>query len=152
LSLPVGQSLSQEPNEARIGVLGYETQPLVTRIIWSAPTADSHLQGQSFLLKVEAQGFPLRPGTAVTGQLESPGNAKPGVVVPEAAVVRTGDRAWAYVQIAATQFERRQLEATMPSARGWFVTSGFATGDHIVVTGAQALLSEELKSQIQVKD
>jgi hypothetical protein len=152
LSLPAAQSLSQEPTEAGIAVLGYEAQPLVTRTIWSAPTADSHLQGQGFLLKVEAQGFPLRPGTAVTGQLETPGTAKPGVVVPEAAVVRTGDRAWAYVQIAPTQFERRQLEVTVPPARGWFVTSGFAAGDHVVVTGAQALLSEELKSQIQVKD
>jgi hypothetical protein len=73
-------------------------------------------------------------------------------VVPEAVVVRTGDHAWAYVQIAPTQFERRQLVATMPSARGWFVTSGFAAGDQVAVTGAQALLSEELKSQIQVKD
>jgi hypothetical protein len=138
--------------EARITVLGYDTHPLVASSIWYAPTADPRLQGQGFLLKVEAQGFPLRPGTAVTGHLESPGTAKPGVVVPEAAVVRTGDRAWAYVQVAPTQFERRQLEATLPAARGWFVTSGFATGDHVVVTGAQALLSEELKSQIQVKD
>jgi hypothetical protein len=152
LSLPLGQSPSQEPKEARIAVLGYETHRLVTRSIWSAPTADSHLQGQGFLLEVEAQGFPLRPGTAVTGYLESPGTAKPGVVVPEAAVVRTGDRAWTYVQIAPSKFERRQLVVTSPAARGWFVTSGFAAGDRIVVTGAQTLLSEELKSQIQVKD
>jgi hypothetical protein len=152
LSLPSGRSLSQEPTEARIAVLGYEARPLITRSVWPAPNADSHLQGQGFLLKVEAQGFSLRPGTAVTGRLESPGTAKPGVVVPEAAVVRTGDRAWAYVQIGPTQFERRQLEVTMPAARGWFVTSGFGAGDHVVVTGAQALLSEELKAQIQVKD
>jgi hypothetical protein len=152
LSLPPSQSLSQEPPEAWIAVLGYETHPLVTRSIWSAPTADPHLQGQGFLLRVEAQGLALRPGTAVTGHLQLPGTAKPGVVVPEAAVVRTGDRAWAYVQIAPTQFERRQLEVTMHAARGWFVTSRFAGGDHVVVTGAQALLSEELKSQIQVKD
>ena len=152
LSLPPGQSLAQEPTEARITVLGYDTHPLVTSSIWSAPNADSHLQGQGFLLEIEAQGFPVRPGTAVTGHLQSPGTAKQGVVVPEPAVVTTGDRAWAYVQIAPTRFERRQLEATMPAARGWFVTSGFAAGDHVVVTGAQALLSEELKSQIQVKD
>jgi len=152
LSLPPGQSLSHEPTEAQIAVLGYDKLLLVTRSIWYAPTADPHLQGQGFLLRVEAQGFPLRPGTAVTGHLESPGTATPVIVVPEAAVVRTGDRAWAYLQIAPTRFERRQLEVTMPAARGWFVTSGFAAGDHIVVTGAQALLSEELKSQIQVKD
>ncbi len=152
LSLPPGQSLSQEPTDARITVLDYDKHPLVSSSIWYAPTADTHLQGQGFLLEVEAEGFPLRPGTAVTGHLESPGTAKSGVVVPEVAVVRTGDNAWAYVQVAPTQFERRQLDATMPTARGWFVTSGFADGDHIVVTGAQALLSEELKSQIQVKD
>jgi hypothetical protein len=56
------------------------------------------------------------------------------------------------VQIAPTQFERRQLVVTSPAARGWFVTTGFTAGDRIVVAGAQALLSEELKSQIQVKD
>jgi multidrug efflux system membrane fusion protein len=152
VSLPPGQPLAGEPKEARLVVLGYETQPLVTRTIWSAPTVDSRLQGQSFLLEVERQGFPLRPGMSITAYLESPGTAKPAVEVPEAAVVRMGDRAWAYVQIAPTRFERRQLEVTMPAASGWFVRSGFEAGDRVVVTGAQALLSEELKSQIQVKD
>ncbi len=151
VSLPPGQALSGEPKEARLVVLGYETQPLVTRTIWPAPTVDSHLQGQSFLLEVERQGFPLRPGMSITAYLGSPGTAK-AVEVPEAAVVRMGDRAWAYVQIAPTRFERRQLEVTIPAARGWFVRSGFEAGDRVVVTGAQALLSEELKSQIQVKD
>src|SRR5260370_35793984 len=115
-------------------------------------TVYAHLQDKIFLMKVDAQGFPLRPGTAVTARLESPGTAKPGVVIPEAALVRTGDSAWAYVQIAPTQFERRRVVVTSHDARGWFVTSGFTASDRIVVTGPQALLSEELKSQIQVKD
>jgi hypothetical protein len=152
ISLPPGRPLLGEPKEARLVVLGYETEPLVTRTIWSAPTVDFHLQGESFLLEVERQGFPLRPGTSITAYLESPGTAKPAVEVPEAAVVRMGDRAWAYVQITPTRFERRPLEVTMPGSSGWFVRSGFAAGDRVVVTGAQALLAEELKSQIQVKD
>jgi hypothetical protein len=152
ISLPPGHSLAQEPMQARVAALGFDNNPLVTHSIWLAPTVDSHLQGQSFLLIIQAQGFPLRPGTAVTAQLESPGTAKPGVVVPEAAVVWTADRAWAYVQIAPAQFERRKLVVTGTVARGRFVTSGFAAGDRVVVTGAQALLSEELKSEIQVKD
>ncbi len=152
VSVPPGQSPIPEPTQARVAVLGYETNPLVTHSIWYAPTADSHLQGQGFLLKVEAQGFALRPGSAVTAHLGFSGTAKSGVVVPETAVVHVGDGAWAYVQIAPTQFERRQLVVTNPAASGWFVTTGFAAGDHIVVTGAQALLSEELKSQIQVTD
>jgi len=56
------------------------------------------------------------------------------------------------VQIAPTQFERRQLVVTSPAARRFLVTTGFTAGDRIVVTGAQALLSEELKSQIQIRD
>jgi hypothetical protein len=146
VSLPPGQSLAQEPTQARVAALGFDNRPLLTHSIWFAPSVDSHLQGQSFLLKVDAQEFPLRPGMAVTARLESPDAAKPGVVVPEAAVVRTGDRAWAYVQVAPTQFERRQLVVTSSAARGWFVTTGFTAGDRIIVTGAQALLSEELKS------
>ena len=152
ISLPPGQSFAQEPTQARVAALGFDNHPLLTHSIWFAPTVDPRLQGQSFLLEVEAPGFPLRPGTAITAHLESPGTAKPGVVIPEGAVVRTSDRAWAYVQMAPTQFERRQLVVTTPATRGWFVTSGFAAGDRVVVTGAQALLSEELKSQIQVGD
>ncbi len=152
ISLPPGQSFAQEPTQARVAALGFDNHPFVTHSIWFAPTVDTHLQGQSFLLKVDAQGFPLRPGTAVTARLESPGTAKPGVVIPEAAVVRTADRAWAYVQTAPTKFERERLALTNPASRGWFVTSGFAAGDRVVVTGAQALLSEEFKSLIQVGD
>jgi hypothetical protein len=152
ISLPPGQLFAQEPTQARVAALGFDNRPLITHSIWFAPTVDSHLQGQSFMLKVDAQGFPLRPGTAITAHLESPGTAKFGVVIPEAAIVRTGNLAWAYVQIAPTKFERRPLVMTGPAARGWFVTSGFAASDRVVVTGAQALLSDELKSQIQVKD
>jgi len=152
ISLPPGQAFAQEPTRARVAALGFDNHPLVTRSIWFAPTVDSHLQGQSFMLIIQADGFSLRPGNAVSAQLESPGTAMSGVVIPEAAIVRTENRAWAYVQIAPTRFERRQLALTSLAARGWFVTAGFTGGDRVVVTGAQALLSEELKSQIQVKD
>ncbi len=152
ISLPPGQLFAQEPTQARVAALGFDNHPLVTRSIWFAPTVDTHLQGQSFLLIIQADGFSLRPGTAVSAQLESPGSATLGVVIPEAAIVRTENRAWAYVQIAPTRFERRQLVLTSPAARGWFVTASFASGDRVVVTGAQAILSEELRSQIQVKD
>src|SRR6266851_9915156 len=68
ISMPPGQSLPQEPKQARVVALGFDKQPLVSHSIWFAPTVDSHLQGQSFMLKVDAQGFPLRPGTAITAQ------------------------------------------------------------------------------------
>jgi hypothetical protein len=70
-------------------------------------------------------------------------------VVPRSAVVRQSGRAWIYVQIANEQFARRNVNLEEPVAEGWFSRS-FSPGDHIVTIGAQTLLSEEFKSQIQV--
>jgi hypothetical protein len=152
VSVPPGQSLSTRPSEARIAVLGFENEPLTTRRVSLAPSVDPTLQGQSFLLEVEAQRFPLRPGVAVTSQLEVPAPPQTGVVLPESAVVRTEDRTWVYVQSAPMRFERRPAALTQSTLRGWFVTIGLSTGDRVVVTGAQALLSRELQSQVQAED
>jgi hypothetical protein len=151
VSVPAGKSLANLPTRAETTILGY-SRFLAAQSIWDAPTVDPNLQGEGFVLRVEAQGFPLRPGTAVTARLESSAVVARGVVVPSAAVVRTGGAAWAYVQVAPTKFERRPLGKGEPVGDGWFVSGGFAVGDRVVVTGAQALLSEEFKSQIQVQD
>jgi len=151
VAVPPGSSLANLPARAEITMLGY-SRPLATQSIWYAPTVDPNLQGQGFMLRVEAQGFPLRPGAAVTALLESSAASERGVVVPSAAVVRTGDSAWTYVQTAPTKFERRAVPMGDSEAAGWFVKAGLAAGDRVVVTGAQALLSEEFKSQIQVQD
>jgi hypothetical protein len=150
-SLPPGQSLAAQPSETEVVVFGYEKSPLVTHAVWYAPAVDLQLQGQRFLLHVATHAFPLLPGAAVTAHFESP-ETQHGVVVPEAAVVRAAGQAWAYVQIAPARFERRPVALAAPSARGWFMTTGFAAGDRVVVTGAQALLSEEFKSQIHIED
>ncbi|HVA41161.1 MAG TPA: hypothetical protein VNF49_10895, partial [Candidatus Binataceae bacterium] len=151
VAVPPGKSLANLPARAEITMLGY-SHPLAAHSIWYAPTVDPNLQGQGFMLHVEAQGFPLRPGAAATARLESSAASERGVVVPSAAVVRMGDASWAYVQTAPTRFERRAIPMRAPVAEGWFVSGGFAAGDRVVVTGAQALLSEEFKSQIQVQD
>ncbi|MGH7932355.1 MAG: efflux RND transporter periplasmic adaptor subunit [Candidatus Binataceae bacterium] len=151
VSVPSGQSLAQLPARAEATVLGY-SHPFATQSIWYAPAVDPNLQGQGFMLRVNAQGFPLRPGQAVTARLESSA-AERGVVVPSTAVVRAGDAAWAYVQVAPTKFERRAIATGKMVRDGWFVSGDFAPEDRgVVVTGAQALLSEEFKSQIQVQD
>lgn len=155
VSVPPRKARGGIAARARVTVLGDEAHPLNADSIWAAPSVDPGFQGQGFMLGVKAQGFPLRSGAAVTASLESSAAADRGVVVPSAAIVRTGDASWAYVQAAPTKFERRAIaksEKGEPVSDGWFVTGDFAAGDRVVVTGAQALLSEEFKSQIQVQD
>ena len=152
VSLPAGESLSGTPESARVSVLGYETHTLITKWIAFDPTINPQLQGQGFLLTVAAQGFPLRPGAAVTAHLQASGHLRYGFLIPDAAVVRTTDAASIYLQVAPTRFERRPVPLTVRKQDAWFVEAGLDTRDRIVVTGAQDLLSLELQSQIQLED
>ena len=50
-----------------------------------------------------------------------------------------------FVQTGDTVFERKHIEAAKSQRDGVFVSSGVAADDRVVMTGAQQLLSEELK-------
>ena len=90
----------------------------------------------------------ITPGAAVTGFIKVRGDPLQGVEVPGSAVVRHERRAWVYVQTGKARFTRRSIPLEHASGDGWFVSEGVGPSDRIVVSGAQVLLSEELKSQI----
>ena len=151
LDLPAGDAVSEAPVGAQL-VLPGTNAPLAARFLGRATTTDPQVQGEGFLFVATNAAARLAPGLALTGFLQLPGAPLHGVVVPNAAIVRAAERAWAYVQTGDTTFERRELALDQPVAGGWFVTSGLAPGDRLVVTGAQTLLSEERKTQIQMGD
>jgi len=64
-------------------------------------------------------------------------------------VVWRQGKSWVYLQSAPDRFVRRELPPAMAIDQGWFVPGGFQ-GARLVVRGAQSLLSEELRAQIQV--
>jgi hypothetical protein len=110
------------------------------------------MQGQTFMLLMGANDFPIRPGTAVSARLPIVGKSEQGVMVPRAAVVRFAGKEWIYLTLARDRFGRREIVSAELTAEGYFVTEDLAPGTRIVVTGAQTLLSEELKAQIQPRD
>lgn len=152
VDLPPGQAMTARPQRAVVTVLGFEDHPLTTTLLSYAPSVNPQLQGQGFLLSVDSGGLPLRPGQAVTAFLQSGDRPQQGVVIPPSAVVRYDGQAWAFVKVGANDFARRRLALTQYTRRGWFETSGFRGGERVVTTGAEALLSEELKSRIQAQD
>ena len=151
VDVPAGELILKNPDAARVVVLGEKSQPITASAISPAASVDTKTQAQCFLLRIDSPPFPLRPGAAVTAHLGLPGEPQSGVVVPFAAVVRSGAESWAYVKVSGDQFARRAVPLDRPLENGLFVASGFAAGENVVVSGAQALLSEELKSQIEIK-
>lgn len=111
------------------------------------PQLDPRLQVPSLLYLI-APHVGLVPGVNVSVFLPS-GGEQTGVVVPSSAVVWSQGSAWCYVEGSAGKFERISVGTGRPEAHGWFVTEGIQPGARVVTAGAQTLLSEEFRSQIQ---
>ncbi len=115
--------------------------------ISALPQLDPRLQTPSFLYTVAAHAG-LVPGINLPVFLSS-GPIRSGVVVPYGAVVWWQGSAWCYVEERTDKFMREEIPTANPAPAGWFVSEGIETGARVVTTGAQTLLSEEFRSQIQ---
>jgi hypothetical protein len=105
------------------------------------------LPGATYFYIVSGEG--LRAGMPVVGALKLSGESRAGVVIPFSAVVWHGGKAWAYVKADHDRFLRKPVATSEEIGNGWFTADGFAPDDEVVVSGAQLLLSEELKYQIR---
>ena len=121
----------------------------------AAPQADTALQGKTYFYLAPAKN--LRAGMRVSARLDSQKQSSKGVIVPHEAVVWFANQAWVYQKLAADKpgsdkFVRRlistEVEIESETISGWFNTAGFVPGNELVSSGAQLLLSEELKYQI----
>ena len=147
VDLPAGERVHSSPAGARLVMLS-EADPVAAQVLGAAPNANPEMQGEAFLLLVKPKPARLASGIAVTVHLQLSGEALRGVVVPREATLRAVGKAWVYVQTENERFARREIALDHPATNGWFVGSTVAPNDRVVVSGAQTLLSEELKSQI----
>lgn len=147
-----GDVLVEQPRKARLVVLGRESQPIEALSITAAVDVDAKTQAQGFMVRVDQPPFPLRPGMALTAWLELAQPPRAGFAVPRSAVLRHDGRTWVYMQEEAEKFVRKPvvLDTPLDGDKGWFISAeggGIKADDLLVVTGAQSLLSEELKAQ-----
>lgn len=120
------------------------------QLLGSAPLSENPLSGQSLLYLVTSRAQTLVPGSALTARLVRAGNESTGWLVPRGAVVRHSGLGWIYVQRSEEMFARHEIALDRAHANGWLIAED--PGAPVVVTGAQSLLSEELKARIQMKD
>jgi hypothetical protein len=143
VAAPSGTRLPHPPAVVRITAGGGTFR--MARLISPSPQVDPRIQGPTFFYAARAED--LLVGTTLAARLPI-GPQEAGAVVPAAAVVWWQGKAWIYIQSAPDRFVRRELVGAMAVAEGWFVPG--LQPAQIVVRGAQALLSEELRAQIQV--
>jgi membrane fusion protein, multidrug efflux system len=147
IDLPLGEILPSGSFVARIVPVGDEHQPIEADRIATAAVVDQKAPGQAFLFRLRENRFGLRPGLAVTAYIATAAAKRVGVNVPTAAVVRLSGKAYIYVQTGNEQFARKEIPTDSPIARGYFIGGQLPRGTHIVIAGAQTLLSEEFKPE-----
>ena len=144
--LPVGETLKEPPTGARIANLSGASADAA--LLEKASSVDPQMQGQGFLFLLKPNSLRLTSGESVVGYLKIPGEPLAGMIIPREAVVRVEGAGWMYVQNAGGEgFTRIEIPLDHPTEAGWFVTKGATATDHVVTTGAQQLLSIELKGQ-----
>lgn len=116
-------------------------------LVSALPQVDTRLQAPSFLYTIAAHPG-LAPGMNLSVALPA-GPVQKGVVVPYSAIVWWQGNAWCYVEEKPGKFTREVVSTGNPAQSGWFVSEGIPAGAKVVSRGAQTLLSEEFRSQIQ---
>lgn len=133
------------PAQAMLRTPTGEEMPI--HLVSVLPQLDSRIQAPTYLYLVTAKSE-LIPGMTLTVSLPA-GPLRDGVVVPASAVVWWQGQAWCYVEIASGKFARTAVPNSNPLPTGWFLSEGVPAGSRVVTGGAQSLLSEEMRSQIQ---
>ncbi|HEY8133385.1 MAG TPA: hypothetical protein VII12_16035 [Thermoanaerobaculia bacterium] len=139
IALPLGTSPPQT-----LHVMAPDGTSIPARLLAPAPRVDPRLQGASYFYIAPAGK--LAAGMNVTARFAG-SRAASGVIVPSDAVVSYAGKSWVYIRRDATHFVRREVSMAAPVAGGFFVTN-IPVGGEVVTTGAQQLLSEEMRSQL----
>ena len=146
ITLPPGTTIVAPPATGAIEV-GKRARAEITYVS-PATRTDPRIQGVSFFYTTPAESNVL-PGMNVLAFLPS-GAAVEGATVPAEAVVWWQDRAWIYRRTGPEAFVRNQIATEQPAQEGGFIVKDLPGDAEIVTHGAQLLLSEEFRAQIQV--
>lgn len=129
---------------AQIQIDANDKRRLPAYLVSRSPQSDPAIQGNAFIYRIAA---PLAVGANITAYLPTAKQTTQGALVPAGAIVWYGGQPWAYVQISTDRFGRYSVAQQAPMQGGFFVTEGLKPGQRVVVSGAQLLLSEELRPQ-----
>jgi hypothetical protein len=151
ITVPPGVAV-KPPEVAGVEMSGKDER-IPIKYVSPATRTDPKIQGLSFFYVASGESGVL-PGMNVRAFMAS-GKEVEGYVVPPSAVIWWSGRPWVYVRIEDDEFTRREIPTEMPyGSKGGYVVPASVFHEQrpqIVTKGAQMLLSEEFRSQIQVE-
>jgi hypothetical protein len=150
ITLPVNKQLTNSIQNIEVEAAGNRSAATKAELISAALHIDNATQGESYFF--QTKGEHLRTGMRVAAWIPEQAENQSGVVIPKSALIWHLDQAFVYVQISPEHFHRRTIDLLSATTDGYFVSNGLDAGELLVITGAQMLLSEELKGQIPNED
>ncbi len=147
VTLPPGETLKGAPTSA-FAEVPPQSERIALRYVSPATRTDPRIQGLSFFYTVAGDSGFL-PGMSMLAFLASDRTIT-GITVPEDAVVHWGGQTWIYRGVGPNAFARHPLKGDGPMSADSYVIEDLPDRTEIVLRGAQALLSEEMKAQLQV--
>ncbi len=150
ITLPSHQHLASTIRSIDVEVSGNRSKAHKAEFISAATHTEFVAQGESYFF--QSSDRKLLPGMAISAWIPEQSSAVTGVIIPKSALIWYMDQALVYIKTTETTFSRRVLSHYSPNADGYFVPDTLSANQQLVITGAQMLLSEELRGQIPKKD
>ncbi|QPK64347.1 hypothetical protein IVG45_05115 [Methylomonas sp. LL1] len=150
ITLPANSRLAPDLRTVDVDEHGRRDHAIKASLISVAPQADPVTQGERYFFKSEGRNLPF--GAHITAWITNGTPENTGVIIPDNAVVWHLGQAFIFIKSVNGEFQRRLLPELIPAKTGYFASGDFKPGDEIVITGAQTLLSQELKNLIPSED
>lgn len=150
VTLPPGVAAPESVTAATIEspARGQDNRRAAITLVSPATRTDARIQGVSFFYLAPAESGVL-PGMNVLAFLLS-GEVADGIAIPAEALVWWQDRPWVYRRTEPETFVRTGIATGQPTPDGGYIDRNLGKEAEIVTRGAQLLLSEEFRAQIQV--
>ncbi|MEF3074677.1 hypothetical protein V2P20_06545 [Methylobacter sp. Wu1] len=150
ITLPTNTHLTDDVKEIYIEPSGIRSKAVKATLISAAPQIDGAVQGESYFF--QADSGRIRPGMRVAAWITQQDEDRAGVMIPKSALIWHLDQAFVYIKTDKDRFSRRPVTHFSATADGYFIGGGIGPGEELVTTGAQMLLSEEMRGQIPDED
>ena len=140
IDTPSGEGLTGlKAVEIDLGPLG----KVRATVLGTARTAEPRLLSPGLIATVRGPGVrSLSIGLSAPVTLTASAPVK-GVLIPRAALLRSGGETWVYVRTASDSFLRKAVEHGRRDPSGLFAPEGLKAGEQVVTQGAAALFAAE---------